>query len=113
MLRDDAGLRGDGRQGLRARRDISRVSGRRCGLKPRRRAGLAVAYHAACSLQHGQRDHAAAEGLARTLGFTVKDVPDGHLCCGSAGTYNILQPEIASKVARAQGRDYREDCGLM
>ncbi|MGI8526823.1 MAG: glycolate oxidase subunit GlcF [Pseudolabrys sp.] len=59
---------------------------------------LTVAYHSACSLQHGQQvDRAPKELLAR-LGFTVKDVPEGHLCCGSAGTYNILQPEIAGRL---------------
>ena len=53
-------------------------------------AGLIVAYHAACSLQHGQRILRQPKELLARLGFAVKDVPDGHLCCGSAGTYNIL-----------------------
>jgi glycolate oxidase iron-sulfur subunit len=59
---------------------------------------LAVAYHAACSLQHGQRIRSQPKELLGKLGFTVKDVPDGHLCCGSAGTYNILQPAIATRL---------------
>jgi len=59
---------------------------------------LKIAYHAACSLQHGQKvDREPREVLARA-GFTVTDVPEGHLCCGSAGTYNILQPELATKL---------------
>lgn len=57
-----------------------------------------VSYHAACSLQHGQRILAAPKTLLREAGFDVVDVPEGHLCCGSAGTYNILQPEIAEKL---------------
>ncbi|HYE52080.1 MAG TPA: glycolate oxidase subunit GlcF [Azospirillaceae bacterium] len=57
--------------------------------------GLRVAYHAACSLQHGQRVREAPKRLLAQAGFTVLDVPDAHLCCGSAGTYNILQPEMA------------------
>jgi glycolate oxidase iron-sulfur subunit len=57
-----------------------------------------VAYHAACSLQHGQRITRQPKELLATLGFTVKDVPDGHLCCGSAGTYNILQSDIARRL---------------
>jgi glycolate oxidase iron-sulfur subunit len=61
-------------------------------------AGLIVAYHAACSLQHGQRVTREPKELLNKLGFTVKDVPDGHLCCGSAGTYNILQPDIARRL---------------
>jgi glycolate oxidase iron-sulfur subunit len=47
-----------------------------------------VAYHAACSMQHGQKVIEAPKRLLRDAGFVVKDVPEGHLCCGSAGTYN-------------------------
>ncbi len=54
-----------------------------------------VAYHSACSLQHGQKIHAGPRQLLQTAGFDVVDVPEGHLCCGSAGTYNMLQPELA------------------
>jgi glycolate oxidase iron-sulfur subunit len=61
-------------------------------------AGLVVAYHSACSLQHGQRINRQPRELLAKLGFVVKDVPDGHLCCGSAGTYNILQPDIARRL---------------
>jgi glycolate oxidase iron-sulfur subunit len=59
---------------------------------------LVVAYHSACSLQHGQRVTRQPKDLLLKLGFAVKDVPDGHLCCGSAGTYNILQPDIARRL---------------
>jgi glycolate oxidase iron-sulfur subunit len=55
-----------------------------------------VAHHSACSMQHGQGIHAGPKALLATAGFELLDVPEGHLCCGSAGTYNILQPEIAS-----------------
>jgi glycolate oxidase iron-sulfur subunit len=61
-------------------------------------APLVVAYHSACSLQHGQHVTRQPKELLAKLGFVVKDVPDGHLCCGSAGTYNILQPDIASRL---------------
>ncbi|MGC1776467.1 MAG: glycolate oxidase subunit GlcF [Xanthobacteraceae bacterium] len=61
-------------------------------------AGLSVAYHSACSLQHGQHINRQPKELLARLGFVVKDVPDGHLCCGSAGTYNILQPDIARRL---------------
>ncbi len=60
--------------------------------------GLTVAYHAACSLQHGQRVNREPKDVLSRLGFAVKDVPEGHLCCGSAGTYNILQPDIADRL---------------
>jgi glycolate oxidase iron-sulfur subunit len=61
-------------------------------------AGTAVAYHSACSLQHGQKIGKAPKELLSKMGFVVKDVPEGHLCCGSAGTYNILQPELAGRL---------------
>jgi glycolate oxidase iron-sulfur subunit len=57
---------------------------------------LRVAYHSACSLQHGQQIHADPKALLAAAGFEVVEVPEGHLCCGSAGTYNLLQPELAS-----------------
>jgi glycolate oxidase iron-sulfur subunit len=60
--------------------------------------GLVVAYHSACSLQHGQRITRQPKELLTKLGYVVRDVPDGHLCCGSAGTYNILQPDIARRL---------------
>ena len=56
---------------------------------------LTVAYHAACSLQHGQKITREPKELLLRVGFAVKDVPEGHICCGSAGTYNLLQPAIA------------------
>jgi glycolate oxidase iron-sulfur subunit len=55
-----------------------------------------VAYHSACSMQHGQRLHAGPKALLAAAGFEPMDVTEGHLCCGSAGTYNLLQPEIAA-----------------
>jgi glycolate oxidase iron-sulfur subunit len=61
---------------------------------------LTVAYHAACSLQHGQQIIAAPKTLLRKAGFNVVEPKDPHLCCGSAGTYNLLQPEIAATLRR-------------
>jgi glycolate oxidase iron-sulfur subunit len=59
---------------------------------------IVIAYHAACSLQHGQRVTDAPKNLLRRAGFTVVEPRDSHLCCGSAGTYNILQPEMAGQL---------------
>ena len=59
---------------------------------------MVVAYHAACSLQHGQKITEAPKILLRRAGFDVRTPAESHLCCGSAGTYNILQPEIAGKL---------------
>jgi glycolate oxidase iron-sulfur subunit len=61
-------------------------------------AGLTVAYQSACSLQHGQKITRQPKDLLAKCGFTVRDVAEGHLCCGSAGTYNILQPELARRL---------------
>ena len=65
---------------------------------PEARGGLRLAYHSACSMQHGQKIKLEPLKLLRRAGFTVMEVPEGHLCCGSAGTYNILQPEIATRL---------------
>jgi glycolate oxidase iron-sulfur subunit len=59
---------------------------------------LAVAYHAACSLQHGQKITEQPKALLAKAGFAVREIPEGHLCCGSAGTYNMLQPELAQRL---------------
>ena len=90
---------------MRRRRPRSRPGARHLGIsgeaRPRAcrdsRPALTVAYHSACSLQHGQRV-TGAEGAARRLGLRGQDVPEAHLCCGSAGTYNILQPDIAGRL---------------
>jgi glycolate oxidase iron-sulfur subunit len=59
---------------------------------------LRVAYHAACSLQHGQKISEEPVSLLQAAGFDVGTVPEGHICCGSAGTYNVLQPEFADEL---------------
>lgn len=59
---------------------------------------LTVAYHSACSMQHGQKLVRQPKDLLCKAGFTVKEPLEGHLCCGSAGTYNIMQPEIAAQL---------------
>jgi glycolate oxidase iron-sulfur subunit len=59
---------------------------------------LRVAYHAACSLQHGQQIRSAPKDLLKRVGFEVVEPADSHLCCGSAGTYNLLQPEISGQL---------------
>ncbi len=82
---------------------VSAIGARRFGIRrrhrpPGRRAcrSCAIAYHAACSLQHGQRVLAEPKALLAQAGFSVLEIPEGHLCCGSAGTYNMLQPELSA-----------------
>ncbi len=66
--------------------------------KTRSLPSLTVAYHSACSMQHGQQLKTEPVRLLKAAGFTVRAVPESHLCCGSAGTYNMLQPEIAARL---------------
>jgi glycolate oxidase iron-sulfur subunit len=61
-------------------------------------SGITVAYHSACSMQHGQMLNQPPRALLAQAGYDVKEIPEGHLCCGSAGTYNLLQPEIANRL---------------
>jgi glycolate oxidase iron-sulfur subunit len=78
--------------------DITEVL-ERFGYAPAREApGLTVAYHSACSLQHGQKITALPKQLLARAGFAVKEPAEAHICCGSAGTYNLLQPEIAGQL---------------
>lgn len=65
---------------------------------PSNATGQTVAYHSACSMQHGQKITRQPKELLQKAGFVVKEPREGHLCCGSAGTYNILQPEISAKL---------------
>jgi glycolate oxidase iron-sulfur subunit len=63
-----------------------------------------VAFHSPCSLQHGLRITGTVESLLRDAGYTLTAVPDGHLCCGSAGTYSLLKPEISQNLLRNKVR---------
>ena len=66
--------------------------------EPAQKPGLTVAYHSACSMQHGQKITRQPKELLARAGFIVREPREGHLCCGSAGTYNIMQPEIAAQL---------------
>ena len=68
------------------------------GLPTGEAKGIRVAYHAACSLQHGQRVKTYPKDLLKAAGFAVVEPADSHLCCGSAGTYNLMQPEISAEL---------------
>jgi len=98
MLRGDPAYAGKAARISRLAMDVSEYLAT-LELKPAgAAAGLTVAYHAACSLQHGQKITHEPKELLCKCGFIVKDVAEGHLCCGSAGTYNILQPVLADRL---------------
>jgi glycolate oxidase iron-sulfur subunit len=97
MLRTDEAYAGKAAKVSALTRDVSEYLAT-LDLAAASAPGLSVAYHAACSLQHGQRVLREPKELLSRLGFAVKDVPEGHLCCGSAGTYNILQSGIAERL---------------
>ncbi len=78
--------------------DISEYLTRLPEVEPAAARELVVAYHSACSLQHGQQIKTAPQTLLRQAGFMVREVPEGHICCGSAGTYNMLQPELSRRL---------------
>ncbi len=79
-------------------RDISEFINEIIKLEYVSRPSVKVAYHGACSLTHGQRVTEAPKTMLSQAGFMLIDIPEGHLCCGSAGTYNMLQPELANRL---------------
>ena len=97
MFREDAQLKAMAEAVSSRARDISEVLR---DLKPAAKApeALVVAYHSACSLQHGQKLGSVPRKLLADAGFAMRDPAEGHLCCGSAGTYNLMQPEIAKQL---------------
>jgi glycolate oxidase iron-sulfur subunit len=98
IFRNDAALAADAGRVSAIAQDISEYLAEKGLMAPVRATGQTVAYHAACSLQHGQKITEAPKQLLRQAGFEVVEPRDSHLCCGSAGTYNMLQPELASRL---------------
>jgi glycolate oxidase iron-sulfur subunit len=99
VFRDDARVASHAAAVSARTRDVTEVLAE-VGLPPvvRSAANVAVAYHSACSMQHGQKVEQPPRALLAAAGFTVKEIAEGHLCCGSAGTYNVLQPELAARL---------------
>lgn len=99
MLRDDPQYAQKAARVSALALDISEFLAR-VELPPATKRGVTVAYHPACSLQHGQKVTEQPKRLLTEAGYTVRLPAESHLCCGSAGTYNILQPEIADQLGR-------------
>jgi glycolate oxidase iron-sulfur subunit len=98
MLREDRDFAAPAARVSALAKDITEYLGGIDLAPAQQHSDLVIAYHSACSLQHGQKITQAPKELLSKNGFVVKDVPESHLCCGSAGTYNILQPDIASRL---------------
>jgi glycolate oxidase iron-sulfur subunit len=98
MLRNDAAWADKAARISAITKDVTEFFHDHGLMEPVVETGLTIAYHSACSMQHGQKITEPPRALLRKAGFTVKEVPEGHLCCGSAGTYNIMQPEIARQL---------------
>jgi glycolate oxidase iron-sulfur subunit len=105
MLRDDPDWAAPAARIAALARDISEIMTEIGLLPPVIRTGQSVAYHSACSLQHGQKIVSQPKALLAAAGFVVRDVPEGHLCCGSAGTYNLLQPKLAGELRERKVRN--------
>jgi glycolate oxidase iron-sulfur subunit len=98
LLRNDKAYAAKAARVSALAKDITEFLGKLSLPEPVNAQGRVVAYNSACSMQHGQKIDALPKDLLRQAGFKVKDIPEGHLCCGSAGTYNILEPEIAERL---------------
>jgi glycolate oxidase iron-sulfur subunit len=99
MLRTDPRYAGKAANVASLARDVSEYLATLDLDPPVRSPGLTVAYHPPCSLQHGQKITREPKALLAKAGFTVREFAEAHICCGSAGTYNLLQPAIARRLA--------------
>jgi len=98
LLRNDPPLAADAARFSALSRDITEVLAQSpLPVQPLAQRPV-IAYHSACSMQHGQKLDAVPRRLLREAGFEVREIAEGHLCCGSAGSYNILQPQIATQL---------------
>jgi glycolate oxidase iron-sulfur subunit len=98
LLRGDPGYAAKAARVSALAKDITEFFATLAPAPPIDRPSLTLAYHSACAMQHGQKITSLPNDLLVKAGFIVRNVPEGHLCCGSAGTYNILQPEIAGQL---------------
>ena len=105
MLREDPAYAQKAARVSALARDVTEYLATIDLMAPVRPTGQTIAYHSACSMQHGQKIVSQPKSLLKAMGFVVKDPPEGHLCCGSAGTYNITQPKIADRLRERKVRN--------
>jgi glycolate oxidase iron-sulfur subunit len=98
-LRNDPAYAAKAKRVAGLARDIAEVVAQEdLGRLKARAEGRKVAFHSPCSLQHGQQIQGVVESILRGAGFQLTPVPDAHLCCGSAGTYSLLQPQLSGEL---------------
>jgi glycolate oxidase iron-sulfur subunit len=105
VLQADASYRAKAQKIVTLAKDLSEVlqaERERLHALAGKRPAHRIAFHAPCTLQHALRLQGTVETLLGDLGFTLAHVPDSHLCCGSAGTYSILQPELSKRLKSAK-----------
>ncbi len=105
LLQDDPVMAADALRVAALARDVTEWVARIQPDVPARPRHHRIAYHDACSLRNAQHVTAQPRSLIKQAGFLVMDVPESHFCCGSAGTYNILQPRIASELGQRKARN--------
>jgi glycolate oxidase iron-sulfur subunit len=98
MLKDDPAWAARAARVAAAAKDVSEILERLDFPATTQAEPLRLAYHSACSMQHGQRLKTGPKALLEQAGFAVMDVPEGHICCGSAGTYSLLQPDLSQQL---------------
>ncbi len=98
MLKDDPTWAARAARVSSAAKDVSEILERLAFPAPHLPEPMRLAYHSACSMQHGQRLKTGPKALLEQAGFSVMDVPEGHICCGSAGTYSLLQPDLSQQL---------------
>ena len=99
IFRDDKKLKKKAKKISELTQDVSEYLSDSLNLKfKKKEKKLRIAYHSACSMQHGQKVHSQPINLLLKTKNEILEIPDGHICCGSAGTYNILQPKIAKQL---------------
>ena len=101
IFRDDKKMKKKAKKISELTKDVSEYFSESLNLKfENKEKKLRIAYHSACSMQHGQKIHDQPKELISKTGSEVLEIPEGHLCCGSAGTYNILHQKMAKSLLR-------------
>ena len=111
MLKDDAAWAERAARVSALTKDISEVMSTLGVGEIRIKDQPVVVYHSACSMQHGQKLRDEPKNLLKAAGFEVREPAEGHLCCGSAGTYNLLQPEFAQRLKNRKAINLEEQGG--